>query len=168
MPSSENSDRLTERHIVRFYSRMQHLFGHKWTSSYGEPMGPNGLTSSAQQWFFDLRDFTPDQVSQGLRKIEQEAPEWPPTPMDFKKRCIGVPSIEEVMDRRNDYGPICGAIRAKMDWFNLDSMTTKQSTMEAMRQYRQAITNMIGSGQLHRLALMAASKPLSISDESED
>lgn len=156
-PSLGNSDALAERHIVRLYSRMQHLFGHKWMSAYGDAMGVSELTSSAKHWYYDLREFTPAQVAQGLMRVEQLAPEWPPSPMEFKKLCMGVPTIEEVIDRKNDYGPICGEIRKRLDWYNLESMPTKQMRDQALAQYRQAITSMSRSGQLHRLALTASS-----------
>lgn len=160
---------ITERHVIRFYTRMKHLFGHKWSATYSENATDQTgkITPAAQHWLYDLRDFTPEQVSQGLSKVEQQAGEWPPSPMEFKKLCMGVPTIDEVLDRKNDYGPICGAIRSKMDWWNLDGMPTKHMIQESIRQYHQAITNLSRSGQMHRLSLSAASRLPSISDESE-
>lgn len=150
-------DRLSAQHVVRFFNRMAHLYAHKWISVYGDATKPNGeLSASAQQWFFDLRDYAPDQVLRGMQIVEKRSPEWPPGPLDFKRMCDGVPTLEEVLDRHNDYGPVCAKIRTRLDWYNLDGMTSKQMHDAADRQYRSAVTSLGNDGTIARISANAA------------
>jgi hypothetical protein len=140
---------LEAKHIVRMFSRMLHLYGHRWASVYGAATTADGiLSASAQQWLYDLRELTPEKVAHGLEQVVAKRLEWPPGPIEFLNLCEGVPTIAEVLDRDHDYGPICRAIRGRMDWFMLESMSAQQMRQLAQQQIESAIVHLRRSGSL--------------------
>ena len=152
MPTSALSD----RHVVRFFSRMTHLFGHKWSSVYGDAMANGKLAPSARQWAYDLRDMTPEQVALGVAETERRGLEWPPGPIEFKRLCLQIPSLAQLMDRQTDYGPVCAEIRKLLDWYRIDGLSTKDARELAGQQLECAVLNMRQSGALQALAAPAA------------
>lgn len=143
---------LSERHVVRFFTRMAHLYGHKWTSVYGVAMDGGKLTPSAHQWAYDLRDMTPEQVVRGLAEVERRGLEWPPGPIEFKRLCLGIPSLAQVLDRSTDYGPVCAEIRNRLDWYRIDGLATKDARELAQQQVETAVLKMRHTGLLQALA----------------
>jgi hypothetical protein len=59
---------------------MAMIYGHKWTSSYGE--------KDDGTWLKGLYDITPEQVGVGLEKCRTSDDEWPPTLPIFRYRCL--------------------------------------------------------------------------------
>ena len=143
---------LSDRHVVRFFSRMTHLYGHKWSSVYGAAMDGGKLTASARQWAYDLREMTVEQVLAGMTEVERRALEWPPGPIEFKRLCLGIPSLEQVLDRHTDYGPVCMAIRNRLDWYRIDGMGTKDARALASQQVETAVMAMRQTGDLQAIA----------------
>jgi hypothetical protein len=138
-----------EKHIVRLFTRMLHLYAQKWSSVYGVATKADGsLTAAARQWLYDLRTLSPQQVAFGLNAVFEKRLEWPPGPIDFMNLCEGVPTLGEVLDRANDYGPVCKAIRAKMNFFNLDELPSTKMRAAAATQLEQAVVTLRRSGAL--------------------
>lgn len=143
---------LSDRHVVRFFTRMTHLYGHKWASVYGSAVDAAGkLTASARQWAYDLRELTVEQVLLGMNEAEKRGLEWPPGPIEFKRLCLGIPSLAQVLDRQTDYGPVCTEIRKRLDWYRLDGMDTKSARDLASQQLETAVLKM-QTGLLRELA----------------
>lgn len=143
-------------HIVKMYARMAHLYGHKWVSVYGAATRDGGLTLSARQWLYDLRDMTPEQVALGVAEVERRGREWPPGPIDFKRLCLQIPSLEQLLDRGTNYGPVCAEIRKRLDWFRIDGMASEKARELAGQQMERAVLNMRESGALQALSAPAA------------
>ena len=144
---------LDAKHVVRLFSRMLHLYGHRWASVYGVATdGAGKLTPSAQQWLYDLRDLTEHQVAAALETVVRKRLEWPPGPIEFLNLAEGVPSLAEVLDRSNDYGPVCRAIRSRIDWFLLDQMSTEKRRQLAAQQFEVALVGLRRSGELDCVA----------------
>lgn len=139
--------------VIQLFFRMTHLYGHKWVSVYGQPTRPDGsLTVSAEQWLYDLRDMTPEQVAAGVAETERRALEWPPGPIEFKRLCMGIPSLEQLLDRSTDYGPVCAEIRSRCDWYRIEGMASDKARELAGQQLERAVMAMRESGQLQALA----------------
>jgi len=68
---------LTEEHIDTFWLKMIHMYGHKWTSSYGE--------ADDGTWFSGLRDLTTEQIQHGMRECLKREDAWPPTLPEFRQ-----------------------------------------------------------------------------------
>lgn len=142
---------------------MAHLYGHRWVSMCGDAMTPDGLTPSAKQWLQDLKHYTPEQVAVGIQAVVDKRLEWPPGPIEFANLCDGIPTAAEVLDRANDYGPVCAAIRKRIDWFAVDGMSSAKADKEVKRRMERALTSMRADGTMlairhsQRLALSADS-----------
>ena len=69
---------------------MGHIFGHKFTSAYGEmAYDGNNLTEAARTWASGLRGLTGEQIANGLRECVNCGASWPPTLPEFVKMCKG-------------------------------------------------------------------------------
>ena len=139
---------ITELHIVTLFTRMQHLFGHRWTSNYGPAMENGRLSPAANQWYRDLRGYTAEQVSRGLDLVVHRRMDWPPGAIEFMGLCDGVPTLSEILDTQNDYGVLCEQIRSKMDFYQLDGMSSSDRRKVAAQRFEQAVQNLRGSGAL--------------------
>jgi hypothetical protein len=81
----ESNVEITQRHIDLLWERMTMIYGHRWTSSYGD--------RDDGTWCVGLSDLTVDQVKRGITKCRDRIPEngkedWPPTLPEFRSLCI--------------------------------------------------------------------------------
>lgn len=70
---------------------MTHIFGHRWTSAFGENATDDAgdLTDTANTWATGLSGLTGEQIAKGLHACCQAKPdEWPSVPM-FREKCMG-------------------------------------------------------------------------------
>lgn len=72
--------------------RLSEIYGHKWTSAYGT----DSSGSAGQTWAKGLSGLTAAQVGDGLKTSLASADPWPPTLPEFRSRCLGIPSLQEV------------------------------------------------------------------------
>lgn len=151
---------LNEAHIVRFFTRMQHLYAHKWERAYGPAIVGEGhavqLSPSAQQWLADLADYSAEQILVGLAALQAKRLEWPPGPLEFMDLCDEIPSIDQVLDRENDYGAVCAAIRGRMDWYRLEAMSATEAQREVARRRETVLMTMRRNGGLQQLSVQRA------------
>lgn len=76
--------------MSNLWERMGHIFGHKFTSAYGEmAYDGNNLTEAARTWSSGLRGLTGEQIANGLRECINCGASWPPTLPEFVKMCKG-------------------------------------------------------------------------------
>ena len=92
-PTSSSQNLLKERHIANLWQRMVKIYGHRWTSSYGE--------TDDGTWLKALQALTPAQVGWGLsRCATHRADGWPPTLPEFRALCtptaedLGLPPLD--------------------------------------------------------------------------
>jgi len=69
-----------EKVIERLWNRMTQLYGHKWTSSYGE-------FDQDDTWAMGLADLSLDQIKTGFVACLDSDEEWPPTLPQFRQLC---------------------------------------------------------------------------------
>jgi len=72
--------------------RMAEIYGHRWTSAYGDD--PN--KGAALTWAKGLEHIAPAQLAHGLTTAITSADGWPPTLPEFRSMCLGIPSIAVV------------------------------------------------------------------------
>jgi hypothetical protein len=78
---------------------MAAIFGHSWTSAYGDT--PEGLTGD--MWAKTLSGVTPEQLARGLHETIMLASDYPPSAGRFRALCFGIPSIalvKRIMKKR--------------------------------------------------------------------
>ena len=82
----------------RFWLRMIGVYGHRWSSTYGDtPEDESGaLTITGDTWQRGLTGVTEPQIGEGIAACLASSDGWPPSLPEFRKRCLGIPSIAEV------------------------------------------------------------------------
>lgn len=66
--------------IEAFWLRMTEIYGHKWTSSYGE-------TDTDGTWAKCLADLSGDELKRGFRTCMTNGEPWPPSLPEFRAMC---------------------------------------------------------------------------------
>lgn len=111
---------------------MAALYGHTWTSAYGDSSrGPAGA-----QWAKTLAGMTRAQIEAGIDACRAEGAEWPPSAPRFRAMCLGIPSLARVRLEltRGQPSPF-----ARMVWANLDVHRYRtESADRADRMLREA------------------------------
>lgn len=130
--SNGNEKTLTPKMIVSLWERMSHIYGHKWTSTYGESaVIGSELTDTAKTWASALREITGQQIADGLRACLEREDTWPPTLPEFKQLCDGKVS-KKVNEFGLDYVPQCyrteNRITDKSRLLNSDEREVKRDT----------------------------------------
>jgi hypothetical protein len=137
---------------------MAEIYGHRWTSAYGESSDMDG---AAGTWAKGLDGITPEQVGIGLQACITSTDPWPPTLPAFRAMCLGIPSIEFVRADigRRDHG------FTRLVWQYLDHwMFTRADQRDADRQLRAAYDHarerrMCGDEFPDKPVLIAQDKP---------
>lgn len=85
-----NGKTLTPKLLINLWERMTHIYGHRWTSAYGEAAVHDGeLSDTAKTWASGLRGVTGDQLADGLRACVERVDPWPPSLPEFVALCKG-------------------------------------------------------------------------------
>lgn len=90
-----NGDSTTEqggrqgKRILRLWTRLTALYGHRWTSNYGPATDQEGnLTQAALTWVRATSDLSDEQIRHGLNQLVRTGEEWPPPLPRFRRLCI--------------------------------------------------------------------------------
>lgn len=79
---------IANRAIARVWTRMAEVYGHKWTSQYGEVSDDSGhLSSAARTWAQGLAQLSLEEISIGFSRMVESGDEWPPSLPEFRKLC---------------------------------------------------------------------------------
>lgn len=70
------------------WQMMSSMFGHKWTSSYGDEVDPDRV------WASCLKGISKDQIKHGLNQCAVTGREWPPSAPEFRAMCLDSPDWE--------------------------------------------------------------------------
>lgn len=78
--------------IEILWARLAAIYGHRWTSAYGDdPAGLGGDT-----WGVGLFGVTPAELAAGIQACILRNDSWPPTLPEFRALCFGIPSLAAV------------------------------------------------------------------------
>jgi hypothetical protein len=108
----------------QLWLRMTEIYGHKWTSAYGE----DAESGAGETWAIGLSGLDARDINTGLSAAITSNDPWPPTLPQFRAMCLGIPTLAAVML----------AIRTKakatpflvMLWQNLDSYRLRQASAD--------------------------------------
>ena len=70
---------LSGQHMARLWTRLARMYGHRWTSSFGE--------ADDGTWRAGLVGITPQEVAHGLGECAKRDDPWPPTLPEFRVLC---------------------------------------------------------------------------------
>ena len=74
---------MTERDIAELWTKMARIFGHRWTSGFGE--------ADDGTWLAALRGLTPEQLVVGVHACIHGDFDWPPGLPEFRRLCLRRP-----------------------------------------------------------------------------
>jgi len=75
--------------IENLWMMMASMFGHKWTSSYGDQVDPEKV------WQASLKGISQDQIKRALNLLAKRGDEWPPSAPEFRSLCLYGDATEE-------------------------------------------------------------------------
>jgi hypothetical protein len=73
---------------MALWEMMSSMYGHKWTSAYG-------VEDSNNVWLACLREISPDQIRQGIKRCNDLFLEWPPSAPEFRRMCLGLDKSDD-------------------------------------------------------------------------
>jgi hypothetical protein len=115
------------------FARMASMFGHTWTSAYGE----DSRAAPGREWAQALAGLSRQQVDEGFRATLIAGEKWPPSAPMFLERCLGVPTLAVVSHDILKGGDLTAFSRAV--WLDLDTFCWRQAgTDRADRMLREA------------------------------
>ena len=89
---SKIKPRLPEHTVTALWVRMRHIYGERWTRSYGDdPAHGAGLT-----WAQGLAGLSGDELACGLNRCVSSAEPWPPTLPEFRALCLDIPTLGQL------------------------------------------------------------------------
>ena len=90
--------------MSNLWEKMIHLFGHKFSATYGESaIVNNELSGAAKTWARGLQGVTNKQLVVGFQQCIHKGEAWPPTLPEFVALCKG----KGVNGFNLDYVPEC-------------------------------------------------------------
>jgi hypothetical protein len=151
-PEKATSEKPRNAALRRLWARMASIYGHKWTSAYGEACedATGLLTIPGDTWARGLTGISEQQIASGLNVALLSAEGWPPSLPEFRAMCFGVPSLgqvrHEIMNKQRT------AFTAQV-WQYLDSYAFAHADSERSGRmlsdaYELAKSHVMSGGQL--------------------
>jgi hypothetical protein len=138
---------------------MTKLYGHKWSSSYGDKDDGN-------LWLATLGELSPADLMKGLRGCANNGHAWPPSAPEFKAMCLpsfedhGLPSTQDAYKEAADKHRIpsskkwshAAVYHAGRDtgWFLLGTASEDKSFPKFKKNY-ESICNRVMNGETFNL-----------------
>lgn len=107
------------------WAHMTGLYGHKWTSAYGD----DPLKTAGREWALTLEDLSREQIDTGLQACRTSGDDWPPNATRFRSLCLSIPSLEAVRAELQVGVPsrFTRAVWAKLDTYRYRHVSTDQA-----------------------------------------
>jgi len=106
----------------RIWQRMAEVYGHRWTSAYGDDAG----TGAGVTWAKGLAGVSLEQIADGINAALVSADGWPPTLPEFRAQCLGIPTLAAAKLALNDSSNRF----ALLMWQRMDRYLHRQATQE--------------------------------------
>ena len=97
--SKANTPEQTDPIMDRLWLRMTEIFGHKWTSQYGD--------SPLATWAKGLGKLSASEIAIGVNKCAASTMPWPPSLPDFRAMCEPSPTDFGLPDDEKAYREAC-------------------------------------------------------------
>lgn len=132
--------------LENFWLRMAGMFGHTWTSAYGD--NPSGI--GADTWSAALADVSPTQIAHGLRETLATGAEFPPSAPRFRAMCLGVPSLASVKHilHAKQYDRFASLVLSKLDTYIFSRSDQKTADRLLKDAYEIARDHVMRGGNL--------------------
>jgi len=102
---------------IMLWQLMSSMFGHKWTSAYGDDVDPDRV------WQACLADVSPEQIRHGMSKLGRSGRDWPPAVPEFRNICL---NLEDASETDWEHRRVEAADRARMVALRLERKRTPE------------------------------------------
>lgn len=139
---------LPENLIRRLWERMTEIYGHRWTSAYGEDAGKGaGVT-----WAKGLAGLSVEQIATGVDAAVSSTEGWPPTLPEFRAMCFNIPSLayvrSELSDKHARRTPFVRLVFSKMDGYRFARADVEAADRMLREAYLLARDHVLSGGAL--------------------
>ena len=145
--------------MIRFWQRMAAIYGHKWTSAYGEtPFDDGGvLTLAGDTWQRGLTGVAEQDIAKGLQAALMSADGWPPTLPAFRALCFDIPAFSVVRrevsnsmlsDFQTDRSGFTKITLSRLDTYRWQRMDQDKGDRLLREAYDEAVQYILAGGQL--------------------
>ena len=138
--------------MIRFWQRMAAIYGHKWTSAFGDsPFNDQGvMTIAGDTWQRGLTGISESAIAKGLQAALTSADGWPPTLPAFRALCFDIPAFSVVRREacginRSGFTTVALSFLDLYRWKHTDQDKADRLLKEA---YEEAVIYVIEGGQL--------------------
>lgn len=151
-PSKANAPTVTETPLAptaarTLWVRMAEIYGHRWTSAYGD--NPN--EGAALTWAKGLAGISAKQVGDGLRACVSSSDPWPPTLPEFRGMCLSIPTLAAVKVEQAQEGgrsPFVRLVWSYLDGYAMRRMSSDQCDRAIREAYGLAREHVMRGGDL--------------------
>jgi hypothetical protein len=137
--------------------RMAEIYGHRWTSSYGESSDANG---AAGTWAKGLSGIDSMQIAAGLKSCIVSANPWPPTLPEFRAMCLGIPTLAEMRLDSDKAKPFTILVWQRLDGFRHKMANAEQADRMLRDAYEVAREHIMRGGDLPELSAAVLTSPV--------
>jgi len=145
--------------MIRFWQRMAAIYGHKWTSAYGDtPFDDEGvLTLAGDTWQRGLTGVAEQDIAKGLQAALMSADGWPPTLPAFRALCFDIPAFSVVRrevsnsmlsDFQTDRSGFTKITLSRLDTYRWQRMDQDKGDRLLREAYDEAVQYILAGGQL--------------------
>lgn len=140
--------------VETLWGRMAAIYGHRWTSSYGDD--PAGMVGDT--WAAGLVGLTGAQLAKGLEACIASSDPWPPSLPDFRARCVGIPALASVRLDTGKSDPFTRLVWQHLDGYRYKQAPSDQSDRLLREAYELAREHVMRGGELPEVAGEIASE----------
>lgn len=147
--------------IRTLWLRMTEIYGHRWTSAFGEDCEQG----AGPTWAKGLTDVTSKQLAAGISAAIASADPWPPTLPEFRSLCLGIPSLaavrHELRSRTGTRSPFVVQVWSFLDGYLFARASQEKADQMLRDAYLLAAEYVMRGGKLPKPATVAIeqSKP---------
>lgn len=145
--------------MIRFWQRMAAIYGHKWTSAFGEsPFNDQGvMTIAGDTWQRGLTGISEPAIAAGLQAALMSADGWPPTLPAFRALCFDIPAfsvvrrevsnsmLSDFQTKRSGFAKIT---MSRLDTYRWQRMDQDKGDRLLKEAYDEAVQYILEGGQL--------------------
>lgn len=147
------SDPPSSRVMRRFWARMAAIYGHKWTSSYGERCDDDegALTLVGDTWARGLSGISDQAIARGVNGCLMSSDPWPPSLPLFRASCLAIPSLAMVrlaIAGKVDQTPFSRLVAGNLDTYRMRQVDAEKADRMVRDAYELAREHAMCGGDL--------------------
>lgn len=139
---------MNDQKFAEFFAVMAGIFGHKWTSQYGE----NPENISARVWNDGLSELSLQQIAFAIRhyKNHNVTAIWPPSLPEFRSVALGIPTLGQIRFdiARKNKTPFTQLVWQKLDGYLLARADQRMADSMIREAYELALIAVVNGEPL--------------------